>query len=183
VTAGNVVDEGSLAARIGARLRGLRQARGLTLARLAEHSGVSVSYLSAVEKGVNLPSLKMLATVTEALGVSIPTVLADEGQTHVKVGHIPEQPSTAVDTSHPLLQLRTTILHARAGDRGESPVPIDDRDLFVFVQHGRISLSVAEVEYLLGEGDALDAKNPGKVSWRADDRCVVVWAACPSRVS
>ncbi|TDC59105.1 XRE family transcriptional regulator [Micromonospora sp. KC207] len=179
--ANDVVEESSLAARIGARLRSLRKARGLTLANLAEQSGISVSYLSAVEKGVNLPSLQTLAGVTEALGASIPAVLAEEGQTHVKAGRVPAEP-TVVDTAHPLLQLRTTILHARAGDHGESPVPTDDHDLFVFVQHGQISLSLAGGDYLLGDGDALDAKNPGKVSWRAEDQCVAVWAACPSRI-
>lgn len=180
--ANDVAEESSLAARIGARLRGLRQARGLTLATLAEQSGVSVSYLSAVEKGVNLPSLQTLASVTEALGASIPAVLAEEGQTHVKAGRVPEQATATVDTSHPLLQLRTAILRASAGDHGDSPVPTENHDLFVFVQHGQILLSLAGGDYLLGDGDALDAKNPGKVSWRADDECVAVWAACPSRV-
>jgi transcriptional regulator with XRE-family HTH domain len=183
VRADDVVGESSLAARIGARLRELRQARSLTLAKLAEQSGMSVSYLSAVEKGVNLPSLQTLARITEALGVSIPSVLADEGQAHVKISRIPEQPTAIVDASHPLLQLRTRILRAQRGDHGEAPVPTGDHDLFVFVHNGRLRITLTGGEHTLTGGDALDAKNPGTVTWQADDPSVVVWAACPSRIA
>src|SRR5262249_6889935 len=123
-----MVEESSLAARIGARLRGLRQANNLTLAKLAEQSGVSVSYLSAVEKGTNLPSLPTLARITEALGASIPSVLAEEGQTHTQLGRVPDDLPAAIDVSHPLLQLQIKLMRADAADPGDAPVSTADRD-------------------------------------------------------
>ena len=178
-----MMEESSLAARIGARLRGLRQANNLTLAKLAEQSGVSVSYLSAVEKGTNLPSLPILARITEALGASIPSVLAEEGQTHTRLSRVPDDSPAAVDAAHPLLQLQINLMRARTGDRGDAPVSTVDRDLFVYVRDGRLTLTLPSGVYTLDAGDALDAKNPGPVTWVAGDhQCVAIWATCPARI-
>jgi transcriptional regulator with XRE-family HTH domain len=176
-------DDRSLAARIGARLRNQRRNTGMTLAKLAEHSGVSVSYLSAVEKGVNLPSLQTLARIAEALGVTIPAVLAEEGQTHVQRGRVPASGESPVDAAHPLLQLRVTILHANPGEQGAAPLPTDDRDLFVYVRDGRLTVTLPTGDYTLHSGDALDAKNPGPVAWTSEARTVAVFTTCPTRVA
>jgi transcriptional regulator with XRE-family HTH domain len=57
--------------RVGAEIRGLRKARNLTLSRLAEASGLSVGYLSMVEREQAMPSIKSLLTIAHALGVTI----------------------------------------------------------------------------------------------------------------
>ena len=44
-------------AALGARLRELRKEKGLKLAALANKSGVSLAYVSEVERGKKLPSL------------------------------------------------------------------------------------------------------------------------------
>lgn len=60
-----------LAKRIGKRLTILRQERGLTAERLAYENGVSKGYLSDIENGKKLPSLKMLEKIAKALKVDI----------------------------------------------------------------------------------------------------------------
>lgn len=177
-----VVDDTSLAVRVGRQLRRLRQERQLTLAALSARSGVSVSYLSAVETGVNHPSLQTLAAITEALGVRIPDVLAEERQAHVLRARIPDQPAV-VTVSHPSLQLRSVLLVADAGDHGSCPVPLQDRDLFVYVVEGCVEVDVAGDHHTLAAGDALDATGPADVSWRATQRCVTSWTSCPTRVT
>ena len=52
---------------LGARIRARRQALGLTLAVVAPRAGVSVSYLSDVERGRRLPSLDALDRIARAL--------------------------------------------------------------------------------------------------------------------
>ena len=54
-----------------ARIRGLRKARGVTLAALAEASGLSIGYLSLLERDRATPSIKALHAVSRALGVTI----------------------------------------------------------------------------------------------------------------
>ena len=178
-----LLDDRSLAVRVGRRLRQLRQDRGLTLAALSNQSGVSVSYLSAVENGVNHPSLQTLVAITDALGVRIPAVLAEEGQPHVQRGRIPRNTPASVEVSHPLLQLRSRLLVTASGDSGTCPVPVESRDLFVYVIKGRVQVRVDGATYVLGEGDALDATNPGEVSWTTVEHCTTSWTSCPTRVA
>lgn len=53
----------------GSEVRQLRKARQMTLAALAEASGISISHLSAIERGAVNPSLTMISRVGAALGV------------------------------------------------------------------------------------------------------------------
>ena len=62
-------------AALGARLRELRKEKGLKLAALANKSGVSLAYVSEVERGKKLPSLEVLDRLAGALGLSVLNVL------------------------------------------------------------------------------------------------------------
>jgi len=69
-----------LTEKLGRRVKELRTRRGLTQAQLAERAGVSQTTLSRLEGGHQCPSLHGLATLAEALGVSLPTVVDFEGE-------------------------------------------------------------------------------------------------------
>jgi transcriptional regulator with XRE-family HTH domain len=56
---------------IGREIRSLRKARGVTLAELAQASGLSIGYLSLLERDRATPSIKALHAVSRALGVTI----------------------------------------------------------------------------------------------------------------
>lgn len=53
---------------LGRQIRLSRTERGWTLKDLSEHSGVSVSQLSSIERGAHLPSLESMLAVAHALG-------------------------------------------------------------------------------------------------------------------
>ena len=55
----------------GRLLRGLRTRQGRTLAEVAGRAGVSVAYLSEIERGLKEPSSEVLEAVCVALGSSI----------------------------------------------------------------------------------------------------------------
>lgn len=55
---------------MGLKLRSLRQARGWSLSELAERSGMSISYLSEIEKGKKYPKPEKVLRLAEALGVA-----------------------------------------------------------------------------------------------------------------
>jgi len=57
--------------RIGPAIRRLRQAHGLSLSDLAKRTGISVSYLSRLEKGRSVPSFTLLSRLGNELGVDI----------------------------------------------------------------------------------------------------------------
>ena len=54
---------------LGSEVRELRKARQMTLAALAKASGVSVSHLSAIERGTVNPSLDKVSKIAAGLGV------------------------------------------------------------------------------------------------------------------
>lgn len=55
------------AAIVGANIRRLRKAKGLTQEQLAHESGVAMRYVAGVERGEENPSLKFLVKIAEAL--------------------------------------------------------------------------------------------------------------------
>jgi transcriptional regulator with XRE-family HTH domain len=62
---------------VGSRIRRRRADRGLTLARVAELSGLNIGYLSQVENDKASPSLETLASLAAALDVPIAWFLLD----------------------------------------------------------------------------------------------------------
>jgi transcriptional regulator with XRE-family HTH domain len=178
----NLPGAGSLAARIGRRLRDRRKQLGLTLAETAERSGLSVSYLSAVEKGVNLPSVQTLARITDALETTIPSVLAEEGANRVRAGHLPDAAGVQ-DLAHGELQLQAIALRAQAGDSGSLPIATKDHDVFCYVVEGRLLVFLDERDPLeLGPGDAFDARSASSLTWSSPSGALAVWTSCPMRV-
>lgn len=61
---------------IGDRIHQLRLQRHLSLSELAERAGVAKSYLSAIERFIQVnPSIHVLERVAAVLGVSVPTLI------------------------------------------------------------------------------------------------------------
>ncbi len=54
---------------IGARIKSLRRGRGLTQEKVAERTGLSVNYLSRIERGLENPTLDTLLGLAKALKV------------------------------------------------------------------------------------------------------------------
>jgi len=63
---------------VGAQVKRWRRERGLTLAAIAERSGLNVGYLSQIENDKASPSLGCLAAIGDALDVPIAWFLIDE---------------------------------------------------------------------------------------------------------
>jgi len=57
--------------RLGREIRGLRKARGFTLAVLAKRSALSIGYLSLLERDLATPSVNSLVAISRALGVTV----------------------------------------------------------------------------------------------------------------
>lgn len=66
----------ALLLRLGAEVRRLREARGLTLRELSERSTVSPRFLALLEKGEGNISVARLAAVADALGTTASALLA-----------------------------------------------------------------------------------------------------------
>ena len=69
----------NLAANVGAAIRRLRLAQGLTLADVADRAHISSAMLSRLETGAVSPSLETVAAVAAALGADLPTLFRGLG--------------------------------------------------------------------------------------------------------
>ncbi len=72
----------------GEHIRGLRAEKKLSLVELAEKAGVSVSYLSEIERGRKVPSLKMVDKLCEALNISSREFMQEEGTSNGQCIHL-----------------------------------------------------------------------------------------------
>ncbi len=61
----------------GARIRELRHERGLTQSDVAERAGVSLKYVSQIERGSRNPTLGVLLQLGRALDVTPERLVAD----------------------------------------------------------------------------------------------------------
>ncbi|MGO9671347.1 MAG: helix-turn-helix domain-containing protein [Streptosporangiaceae bacterium] len=64
---------------LGAFIRKRRKLARLSLRQLAETTSLSNAYLSQLERGLHLPSVRVLKLLSEALNVSAETLLAQVG--------------------------------------------------------------------------------------------------------
>jgi transcriptional regulator with XRE-family HTH domain len=70
----------AVSVNVGERLRELREARNISMRALATRSGLSANALSMIERGRASPSVSTLYKLAEALGVSITSFFASEGE-------------------------------------------------------------------------------------------------------
>ena len=79
------IETGRRAPDIGGQVRRWRAERGLTLAGVAERTGLNIGYLSQIENGKAVPSIGCLTTLSGALDVPIAWFFVDEAPAPVVV--------------------------------------------------------------------------------------------------
>jgi transcriptional regulator with XRE-family HTH domain len=61
--------------RVGKRVRELRLERNWSQEFLAAEAGLNINYLGGIERGERNPSLKNLAKIADALGLTVPDLV------------------------------------------------------------------------------------------------------------
>ena len=62
---------------VGSRFKQYREQSGLTQETLAEKVGLSPNYISAIERGVNFPSLEKLILIINEIGATADQIFTD----------------------------------------------------------------------------------------------------------
>jgi transcriptional regulator with XRE-family HTH domain len=145
---------------VGPEIRRWRGARGLTLAGVAERSGLNIGYLSQIENDKAVPSLDALVAIANALDVPTAWLLLDTSTPPrvVRLGERPRLPGadlaavTEVDggTSRDL-----SIIEATVQPGGRTGVHSHLGDEHHVILSGRWRLSQGEHVVELGPGDYL----------------------------
>ncbi|MDR6689847.1 transcriptional regulator with XRE-family HTH domain [Microbacterium sp. 1154] len=175
-----VMDTPSSDERLGAHLRGLRKARGLTLTQLAEAATLSHPFLSQLERGLARPSMASLERLARALGTSRVELLA--GSEPPRADYEAEPSFVAADEGVIGPYAEGTARLLAEGPRrfepleftGSNPTPGDhyvhEEDEFLTVLEGSIVISFGGFgERTLRVGDSVYCRSGTPHRWHSPD--------------
>jgi transcriptional regulator with XRE-family HTH domain len=177
---------------IGGEIRALRKARGLTLTDLGEKSGLSIGYLSLLERNRATPSIKALHAVSRALGVTISWFFESGDQPEedrdlvvrrgrrrrldYSAGIVDELLSPSIAGSLELLSCR----FPPGATSGQEPYEHSGEEAGV-VLRGRLELWVDGRTVMLEAGDSFGFQSafPHRYRNPGPDETEVIWAITP----
>ncbi|MFM2078006.1 MAG: hypothetical protein RJA49_1896 [Actinomycetota bacterium] len=179
-------------APIGGRIRELRKAQGRTLQDVASAVGISVSYLSQIERDVSRLPIGVLKRISDALGVHMHWFFhegaegpADERDLVVRVGNRRNLTFTGLGITEELLspnlggplELLISTIHPGA----DSEFYAHDGAEAGLVINGTLELWVGERTFELGAGDsfAFTSTEPHRCANRGSEPVKVFWVITP----
>ncbi len=179
-----------VSAALGDRLRVRRRELRLTLADVAGRAGLSVGFISQIERGLTMPSLSSLVAVSRVLGVHVgdfltqpkvtaPTTRQAERE-HYKIGTSPVS-YERLSSSFPGNQMRAVLIHEPPGYRSE-PIAHVGEELF-FIVEGALSVEIEGKRTLLETGDSMHFSSMRRHStWNHTDRPATILLACTMEI-
>jgi transcriptional regulator with XRE-family HTH domain len=144
-------------AGIGPRLKRLRTRRGLTLAALAEATGISKSTLSRLETGRRRPSLELLLPLAQAHQVPLDelTGAPEIGDPRVRLTPRSRNGRTVIPLTRQPGALQAWKAVIPAG-QNEPDLCTHEGYEWMYVLSGRTRLIVADHDLVLGPGEAAE---------------------------
>jgi transcriptional regulator with XRE-family HTH domain len=164
---------------IGATIRARRRARGLSLRDLSKRTGLSIGFLSLVERGRSSLALTSLANVARVLDIELASFFpaekeeeaaAEEQKTRPKTNLLPyvhranDGGQLALISSLrtykmlsprlPGLILEPILVTIQPGDVLDEPYSHDGEE-FAYVLSGELVFIIEDQEYRLGPGDSI----------------------------
>ena len=146
-------------AAVGPRLRALRRLRSMTLAELAEASGISSSTLSRLESNGRRPTLELLLPLARVHGVPIDELVGapETGDPRVHLRPVTRDGMTMVPLSRRAggLQAYKMIIPVTRG-RGVPDPRTHEGYEWLYVLDGRLQLVLGDQKLVLGAGEAAE---------------------------
>jgi transcriptional regulator with XRE-family HTH domain len=173
--------------QLGRRIRVLRTERGHTLTGLAARVGITRSFLSSVERGVAYPSILVLRSIAAALEVPVFLLFTAPESNGIVVRKearkVIQPPGTSL--SYELVspdvrrKIEMIIVRLRPGVDGSAMA--HEGEECALVLHGRVVITVGDVDYELNEGDSIyyDSGLPHKARALGEEHAEIVSAITP----
>ena len=175
---------------LGADLRALRKARGLTLAGMADDLGKSVGWMSQIERDISEPSISDLRALAKVLDVSVSSlfrVAAEAGEEGYIVRHNARRPigSREAGLVEELLSPDLTddfeMVHStfEAGAVMADAVSRPTQEVGYIVS-GKLDLWIDDVLFQLQPGDSFRIRGQ-QYRWANPHSapCIAIWAIAP----
>lgn len=160
-------------AKLGQLIRKCRQRRNLTLKELCEKAGMSVGYLSQVERGNATPSLGTLAQISHALDLGLDYFVA-RPKPGDSVSYAKQRPKfsisdtgvsyEALSSEFPGHELSAFIMNCPPNFQSETFQ--HEGEEFIYILSGSIEKTLDGEAFTLREGDSLHYNGMIPHSWR-----------------
>jgi len=175
---------------LGARLKALRGARGLSQRKLAAAAGVSNATISLIEHGRTDPSMGLLKRILDSLSVSLAEFFASDAfggerffYSRDELSEISSGPVSYLQVGSDLSNSQLQILYERyrpGADTGQSMLSHDAEEGGIILE-GRLEVTVGEQVRTLSAGDAyrFNSRLPHRFRNPGNEDCVLVSACTP----
>ena len=175
-------------APLGKRLRDRRQQLGLTLKEVDNGAGLSVGFISQIERGLNAPSLSSLAAISGVLRTHVtefltqprpdaPFTLHGERRSFAIEQHALRY--ERVSASFPGSVLNSVIIHKPPGHRSEW-IRHEGEELF-YILEGAITVETEDESTVLESGSSIHFKSTRRhSSWNHGTSPAVILHVCTS---
>ena len=147
---------------IGSAIRSRRRQLNLTLNEISEKTGLSIGFLSQVERDLSSPSLSSLVSIAKAIDLSLDYFLTTptkeglltrrEDRKYFTLDGLPIQ-YARVSNDFPNRQLHGVISRIPAG--WDSEETVHEGEDFVFQISGKSRIMVGGEEHILNPGDTI----------------------------
>ena len=180
---------------VGRRLRELRRARKLSLETVVARTDLSIGFVSQIERGLSSPSLRVLATLADVLGVGIAALFGAKPSDDTASGGVVTRELQRAELklwrtgiSKQLLspagvenRLNLFLVHMEPGGSTGDELYTHDGEEAGLVLEGEMTLTVDAETWSLKSGDSFRfaSRRPHRFSNPADDaKAVVLWVNC-----
>jgi transcriptional regulator with XRE-family HTH domain len=147
---------------LGEKLRFSRKNAGMTMQAVADGAGLSVGFISQIERDLTVPSLSSLRAITQVLGQPISHFLEQpQGQSLTSRGaertvySVPQGKVRyeRLSNNFPGSTLRSVLVHEPPGYRHE-PISHEGEEMY-FLLHGEITVEIEGEQTILRTGDTI----------------------------
>ncbi len=158
---------------VGEKIKSLRETKEISIAELAERTGLAEEQINRIENNVDIPSLAPLIKIARALGVRLGTFLDDQDEMGAVVYHKDEEMKETISFSNNAMDTRTHMrylsLAKSKSDRHMEPFIVDieatndteyilsshEGEEFIYVMEGVIEVSHGKKNHIIKAGDTI----------------------------
>ena len=169
--------------RIGELIKQIRKNNKITLEDLAGSTGLSVSYLSTIERGITSPTIINLQKICQELGVTLSDLIStvDDDKIHIKKDQrriIFDDRDNVVYEAITEGNRRIKSICMTVYDNREHPSAKHISDEFGYIVSGSLIMTVDGIAYDLQSGDSLyiSANTTHTFRKTSDEPCISIWS-------
>lgn len=158
---------------VGEKIKSLRETKEISIAEMAERTGLAEEQINRIENNVDIPSLAPLIKIARALGVRLGTFLDDQDEMGAVICRKQEETDSTISFSNNAMDARTHMryqaLAKSKSDRHMEPFIVNieatnDTDFtlsshegeeFIYVMDGIIEVCHGKKKHIIKAGDTI----------------------------